>query len=428
MPEGPEIHLAARFVNDVGRRYEFGGAIVKSEVSTKNPNIVWNTSKFSVRAEARGKEMKLVLESGGRKNSILFRFGMSGSFQLSPANDLPKHAHLRIFTVGVAPRMALCFVDYRRFGRWFVEEDWSEDRGPDPMFEYDDFRQNVLQNLHKSAFNRPICEALLNQKFFNGIGNYLRAEILYRAGVRPFDEARKVLEDLINDGESNCGQDLLELCCSVPREVMALNCGMTFNKKDKEAFTGWLQCYNVREMNNLVDSNNRTIWFSGPPGPLLPKNSKNTKSLKLQVYKDEPAELEGDRSHLNNDFLNIEPSLKASEVKKSKSSDSTKLINVPNTTDNKRKRSATPDAFLLSSEYKTNVKTEAHQKKNCLRKDALSGTEVKSMAGSCSSRSRCHLCGNIFQKRHKKKKCSCNKMVHKGCYEDDGCSCESHMS
>lgn len=42
------------------------------------------------------------------------------------------------------------------------------------------FRKNVLSNLPDKVFDRPICEALLNQKYFNGIGNYLRAEILYR--------------------------------------------------------------------------------------------------------------------------------------------------------------------------------------------------------------------------------------------------------
>jgi formamidopyrimidine-DNA glycosylase len=42
------------------------------------------------------------------------------------------------------------------------------------------FRSNVLQNLNASAFSKPICEVLLNQKYFNGIGNYLRAEILHR--------------------------------------------------------------------------------------------------------------------------------------------------------------------------------------------------------------------------------------------------------
>lgn len=40
----------------------------------------------------------------------------------------------------------------------------------------------MLKNLDDRAFDKPICEALLNQKYFNGIGNYLRAEILFRYG------------------------------------------------------------------------------------------------------------------------------------------------------------------------------------------------------------------------------------------------------
>ncbi len=45
------------------------------------------------------------------------------------------------------------------------------------------FREHVIGNLDKTVFNKPICEVMLDQKFFNGIGNYLRAEILYRCGV-----------------------------------------------------------------------------------------------------------------------------------------------------------------------------------------------------------------------------------------------------
>lgn len=41
-------------------------------------------------------------------------------------------------------------------------------------------RENVISHLSDHAFDRPICEVLLNQKYFNGIGNYLRAEILFR--------------------------------------------------------------------------------------------------------------------------------------------------------------------------------------------------------------------------------------------------------
>ncbi|XP_063452876.1 endonuclease 8-like 1 isoform X13 [Pan paniscus] len=95
-------------------------------------------------------------------------------------------------------------------------------------------RENVLRNLADKAFDRPICEALLDQRFFNGIGNYLRAEILYRLKIPPFEKARSVLEALQQhrpSPELTLSQkirtklqnpDLLELCHSVPKEVVQL--------------------------------------------------------------------------------------------------------------------------------------------------------------------------------------------------------------
>lgn len=45
-------------------------------------------------------------------------------------------------------------------------------------------------------------------------------------------------------------------------------------RDDKEGFgefLNWLQCYNQEGMNNIVDHNGRTVWFTGPAGPLKPK-------------------------------------------------------------------------------------------------------------------------------------------------------------
>ena len=42
------------------------------------------------------------------------------------------------------------------------------------FYQTKDFRSNILNNLEDVAFNGPICETMLNQKYFNGIGNYLR--------------------------------------------------------------------------------------------------------------------------------------------------------------------------------------------------------------------------------------------------------------
>ena len=101
MPEGPELHIAARFINNTVKNFRFGGKIVKSEVSTKNPTIEWNASEYKIVAETRGKELKIHLSDvtdNKSKTHLLLRFGMSGCFKFSDVSDMPKHAHLRFFT------------------------------------------------------------------------------------------------------------------------------------------------------------------------------------------------------------------------------------------------------------------------------------------------------------------------------------------
>uniref|UniRef100_A0A9L0IF94 Nei like DNA glycosylase 1 n=1 Tax=Equus asinus TaxID=9793 RepID=A0A9L0IF94_EQUAS len=185
MPEGPELHLASRFVNEACGGLVFGGCVEKSPIS-RNPEVPFESSAYRISASARGKELRLTLsplpgaQPPQEPLALVFRFGMSGSFQLVPRDMLPPHAHLRFYTAPPGPRLALCFVDIRRFGHWDLGGEWQPGRGPCVLLEYEQFRENVLQNLADKAFDRPICEALLDQRFFNGIGNYLRAEILYR--------------------------------------------------------------------------------------------------------------------------------------------------------------------------------------------------------------------------------------------------------
>lgn len=221
MPEGPELHLASLYVNRVCNGVVFSGPVRKSEVS-KSPDVAFTCESYRITAASRGKEVKLTLtpiksdepkkrsKSGQTEQSmdIVIRFGMSGFFRFTSEDELPKHAHLRFYTKE-RPCRVLSFVDARRFGGWQPNGTWQPDRGPCIMFEYKSFRlvnltisliicaikktsyitltsitfisrDNVLSHLSDRAFDRPICEVLLNQKYFNGIGNYLRAEILYR--------------------------------------------------------------------------------------------------------------------------------------------------------------------------------------------------------------------------------------------------------
>ncbi|XP_063452869.1 endonuclease 8-like 1 isoform X3 [Pan paniscus] len=283
MPEGPELHLASQFVNEACRALVFGGCVEKSSVS-RNPEVPFESSAYRISASARGKELRLILsplpgaQPPQEPLALVFRFGMSGSFQLVPREELPRHAHLRFYTAPPGRRLALCFVDIRRFGRWDLGGKWQPGRGPCVLQEYQQFRENVLRNLADKAFDRPICEALLDQRFFNGIGNYLRAEILYRLKIPPFEKARSVLEALQQhrpSPELTLSQkirtklqnpDLLELCHSVPKEVVQLGgkgYGSESGEEDFAAFRAWLRCYGMPGMSSLQDRHGRTIWFQG---------------------------------------------------------------------------------------------------------------------------------------------------------------------
>ncbi|XP_078663911.1 endonuclease 8-like 1 [Branchiostoma floridae x Branchiostoma belcheri] len=297
MPEGPELHLAARFVNAVCAGRVFSGKPVKSEVNWKNPEVAFEADAYTVSAVSRGKEVQLSLSPLEKKEEkkkkvpeslkIVFRFGMSGVFRFTSVSELPKHAHLMFYTRDKPP-MVLSFVDVRRFGRWEVGGGWQKDRGPCVILEYQDFRSHVLSSLADTAFNRPICEVLLNQKYFNGVGNYLRAEVLYRLGIPPFVSARSVLEPLAKTEELTSRKgvkikteqpDLLELCNKLALEVVSLGATTYSHAPDSEsshdAFLRWLQCYYNSDMRTLVDHNGRTIWFKGEAGPLAPKGGKS---------------------------------------------------------------------------------------------------------------------------------------------------------
>nr|XP_019934867.1 PREDICTED: endonuclease 8-like 1 isoform X2 [Paralichthys olivaceus] len=323
MPEGPELHLASLYVNRMCDGLVFTGAVRKSEVS-KSPEVPFTCEAYRITAASRGKEVKLTLTpikgdnpkqraktgQADQPMDIVFRFGMSGYFRFTTEDEIPKHSHLRFYSKE-KPCRVLSFVDTRRFGSWQPHGTWQPDRGPCIMFEYKSFRENVVSHLSDRAFDRPICEVLLNQKFFNGIGNYLRAEILFRLNIPPFVSARTVLEGLesedscesdecvknekssaktkvVKKEEEAAAADLLRLCHTVPLEVVNQGGkGYDPEKADYSDFKAWLQCYYVDGMKSIRDHNGRTMWFKGDPGPMAPKDSKSLKAKKRTKKEDD---------------------------------------------------------------------------------------------------------------------------------------------
>jgi formamidopyrimidine-DNA glycosylase len=132
-------------------------------------------------------------ESSGKQ--MLFRFshrywlgihlGMTGKLSVAEAKYMPaKHDHLVLFQ----KKRALVFNDMRQFGRVLIEKgeeapEWWSRIGA--AVTSDEFTVERMNGFLDRRGKLAIKAALLVQKGFPGIGNWMADEILWRAGIAP---------------------------------------------------------------------------------------------------------------------------------------------------------------------------------------------------------------------------------------------------
>jgi len=98
------------------------------------------------------------------------------------------------------------FNDFRKHGNLFIMDE-AEFRGKINKLGNDVLTENITTELWKAKCDlRPdwqICKFLMDQRYFCGIGNYLKAEILYRSKVRPNRLISSLNETEMNDLRKN---------------------------------------------------------------------------------------------------------------------------------------------------------------------------------------------------------------------------------
>ena len=254
MPELAELKLTADYINS-------NCGNIKHVNTEKNPvhkgdELDISFTEFTIAAESRGKELLLWLKDSNSDQFITLQMtmGMGGHFQVTNTGQEHKHAHLKFYR---KDGTTLSFVDVRRFGNWKQGITWKANRGPDPTNEPREFFLNIMTNLTSRAFKKPLYEVLMDQKYFNGIGNYLRAEIIYRAeDVDPFLPAGQQIAKY---------PKILQLCEDVPNLAYARGGGSI--KDWKNPFTddfseSFFLCYgNKEDMDSRKDRNGRTFWY-----------------------------------------------------------------------------------------------------------------------------------------------------------------------
>jgi formamidopyrimidine-DNA glycosylase len=251
VPELAELRLTADYINGVTSGVTFDD--VQKNPEHKGVEVDLHSDQFRISAESRGKELMIHIDhlsEPGEK--LLMTMGMSGHFQWADVGmPLPKHTHLA-FT---SDRGVLCFVDVRRFGKWKLAGNWSANRGPDPVAEHCQFIEVVKQAAAGRNGDKPIHLALMDQSLFNGIGNYLRSELIYRLDdLSPFATLREAIKK----------PQFFQLCHDIPLIAYKLGGGQLKDWKsptgeDPQSFRDFIKCYG--KMASFKDKSGRTFWM-----------------------------------------------------------------------------------------------------------------------------------------------------------------------
>ena len=306
MPELPEVFMMGKLVRSLDERGVIFASAECSEKWQRDPMPAvesggWPPPPWRLWAVSRGKELLLIVRSaakadkddGGQDDEMLIRFnmGMTGSLvwqgaptsssssspsPSSTATPVVPHTHLSF----QSSSGSLLFVDTRRFGRitWRPALAWDADRSPDPVFEWQAFVKYLVEGRLKGlrSSSRGVADVLSDQKCFNGIGNYLRAEILHRVGVGPTARFYQALlacqpranletEEEVAITEHNL---LLRACHHVPLEVMSLRDTEDPSESPQaqssylggKPFEEWLRVYGKTDISKQTKVGGQTLW------------------------------------------------------------------------------------------------------------------------------------------------------------------------
>jgi DNA-formamidopyrimidine glycosylase len=205
MPEGPEVKSVAVSLNDKIKDL----FITQIEIDNlsryhRNPSLQNSLDKLKfplniLHVYSKGKKILFeCVDLEGSKFYLVSALAMSGRWQYFKG----KHSGIKMVLFKVTDKSLihkydLFFDDQRHFGSLIVtsEEDlhlYLKGVGPDLLSEdvgFDTYKSVITLPRLK---NKEIGWFLLQQKYFSGIGNWIRAEILYECKIAPFRKLKEL--------------------------------------------------------------------------------------------------------------------------------------------------------------------------------------------------------------------------------------------
>lgn len=193
MPEGPEV---LKFANSLGEaapdKNIHSVEILSGRYMRTKPDLSRLIGARIRGVSARGKLITfLVSDETVDRFGIMSTLGLTGEWLVNPHEKATKHIRIRI-TLNDGTR--LCFADQRNFGTFKIAEAAEMRRklaelGPDIMWPLEHYKTLVepllKERIRRFGTDMNVAEATLDQRFFAGCGNYIRADAMYLARISP---------------------------------------------------------------------------------------------------------------------------------------------------------------------------------------------------------------------------------------------------
>lgn len=196
MPEGPEVRrttdgLVNCFLNKEIELLEFGSGRYSKKDPSGYLDFCEELPRLVTGVGCKGKFIYFLFADG---SSLWNTLGMSGYWSLQPG----KHCRAVLTT---SDHSTMFYNDMRNFGTFkYVNSQEELDRklssiGPDLLSEdvsLEQFRQSLCKG---KRVHKPISQLLMDQSVVSGVGNYLKAEILYNVRISPHRLCSEITED-----------------------------------------------------------------------------------------------------------------------------------------------------------------------------------------------------------------------------------------
>lgn len=252
MPEGPEIRIMSDFINQNTKDKIFTKLFHVEKGNIPHEQNV--DSEFIISSDFNGKELIFSIHEKERSFNYSVFMGMSGNWKWVDTKDWNSTKYIRLRCDSVCGKSLLLYGSYMG-PKFRVGGFTGVKRGPDIVKDFDNFKINIEKNLHKKTFDKPICETLLDQKYFNGVGNYVRSTILYYMDINPFQQAKEAIQN---------HPHLLDMCRDVIIKSYKLNGGQLQDWKnpfdtDYTKFKEWVF---YQKGQSVKDSTGRTFWYN----------------------------------------------------------------------------------------------------------------------------------------------------------------------